>query len=80
MRHFSAFDAVGTLRRKKRRVDEIDARSCIEETCGNTLGCSFTAIAEGELVRWFETYCNVQRIYCKWELFAVAYCWRDFLP
>lgn len=70
--HLSGYDAAGLLWRKKRQVYDIHARSCIEETCCSVIECIGNAIAEAELLRRIETYCNVQLICRKGQLFSVV--------
>lgn len=73
MRYLSALGTIGSLWRKKSRVDEIDANFCIEETCDRAHGCTVKAITEGELVLRFGTYSNVRRICPLGKLFTVTY-------
>lgn len=54
------FDAVVPFWRKMRRVDKIEASSCVEETCGSSLGCSVCPISATELVYMLGTYGNVR--------------------
>lgn len=62
MRHFPAFDAVGSLCGKRRRGNKFYVNSCIDETCGSVHGYSVRDVAGKKPVRRFRTYCNVQRI------------------
>lgn len=75
MRHLSVVDAVGPLCRRKRRFNYIDARVYIEKTFGDAPEYRVISIAEGKLVRCFQTYGNARRISRDWKLFAVAQHW-----
>lgn len=56
-----------------RRVDEIDANSCIEKICFSAHRGFLNANAELGNVRPFGTRCKFRCIRCKRERFAVAY-------